>query len=318
MAVLDHDRRRSHKLRNILHSAVLIGGLGLLMSVCAYILWGLQGVIWAGIAALFAIVMGPRFSPELVMGLYRAKPIGPEQSADLHRLVHMLARRADLPAPPRLYLIASPTLNAFAVGKPDYAAIAMTSGLLNRLGMPEIAGVLAHETSHIRNNDLWIMGLADTLSRLTQVMSYFGVFLLIVNLPAVMVGEVVVPWTVVLLLYLAPTIGSLLQLALSRAREYDADLEAAGLTCDPAGLAAALGKLERYQGRFWEDMFLGARRVPAPSLLRTHPPTNERIRRLMELQQTTPQAVPFPSAAGLVGLAQTPTRARYHWPGVWY
>jgi len=312
-------RRRAHKARNVLQSILLVAGLGLLTSLCAWIVWGPQGILWTVIAVGLTIAVGPRVSPELVMSLYKARPITPEQGGDLYRLVEDLSRRAGLPALPRLHMIASSTLNAFAVGKPEQASIAVTTGLLHKLTPREVTGVLAHEISHIRNNDLWIMGLADTLSRLTQLMSLLGVFLLLLNLPAVMTGQVVVPWIVIALLYLAPTIGSLLQLALSRAREYDADLEGAQLTGDPAALASALDKLERYQGRFWEDMFFGGRKIPQPSLLRSHPPTQERIRRLMQLAHPGAQAAqPAPSALGLMGLNPAPRGPRYHWPGVWY
>lgn len=311
--------RRAHKLRNLAQSVIMVAGLGLLLSVCAYIVWGGEGIVWAALAAAVTAIVGPRVSPDLVMRLYRARPLGRGQADDLVHLVEVLAARAGLPTVPRLYLIASPTLNAFAVGKPEEASIAVTAGLLARLTPREVAGVLAHEVSHIRNNDLWIMGLADSLSRLTQFLSYFGVLLLIFNLPAVMTGEVVVPWTVIILLYLAPTISSLLQLALSRAREYDADLEGAQLTGDPAGLASALDKLERYQGRFWEDMLFPGRRIPQPSLLRSHPPTEERIRRLMELEGRPGfEPLQAPTALALMGLPHAPPRARYHWPGVWY
>ncbi|WP_227272060.1 M48 family metalloprotease [Roseobacter weihaiensis] len=91
------------------------------------------------------------------------------------------------------------------------------------------------------------------------------------------------PWIVPILLVVSPTIMALLRLALSRTREYDADRGGAELTGDPAGLASALLKLERRTGRFWEEMILPGRRIPDPSLLRTHPPTEERVRRLQEL-----------------------------------
>ena len=143
------------------------------------------------------------------------------------------------------------TLNAFATGSPDNAVIGITEGLLRRLSLRELAGVLAHELSHVRNNDLSVMSLADTMTRFTQVLSYLAVILAIFNLPAWLLGDADMPFAALLLLYLAPTIGSLLQLGLSRTREYDADLEAAELTGDPRGLASALDKLERYQGQFW-------------------------------------------------------------------
>lgn len=318
---LDHAASRAHKTRNVIHSVVLIGGLGLLMGLCAWILWGWIGQLYALIAAAVTILFGPRMAPEMVMRMYRARPVD-RGGGTLFRLVEELARRAELPAMPKLYVVPSAALNAFAVGRPENASIAITQGLLRKLSLREVAGVLAHEMSHIRNNDLWIMGLADAFSRITQAMSWVGIFLLILNLPAALKGQVVVPWLAVLLLYFAPTFGSLLQLALSRAREYDADLEGAQLTGDPIGLASALDKLERYQGRFWEDMLMPGRRIPQPSLLRSHPPTEERVRRLLELRR--PELPPLrlprggPADDPLQGFAAMPPGPRYRWPGVWF
>ena len=167
------------------------------------------------------------------------------------------------------------------------------------------------------------MNLADTMSRITTLFSYVGMFLLLVNLPLIAAGAVVVPWPLVLMLLFAPTLMSLLQLALSRSRELDADLDAARLAGDPEGLASALVKLERYQGRFWESVLLPGRHVPEPSLLRTHPPTEERVRRLLELREREPTLVALarPAEQRLampLGLGQVDTRPRWHWSGLWY
>jgi heat shock protein HtpX len=126
------------------------------------------------------------------------------------------------------------------------------------------------------------MQLADSISRLTSMMSYAGVLLVILALPMVLLGAPF-PLLPALLLVLAPLFASLLQLALSRARELDADLDAAGLTGDPQGLASALRRIERYQGRLWEQLVLPGRRIPDPSILRTHPTTEERVSRLLAL-----------------------------------
>ena len=314
------NNRKSHKVRNIAHSVILVTGLAALMSLCAWILWGANGVVWGLIGAALSFVIGPRVSPKVVMRLFRARPLGPRDSSQLMAILETLSTRAGLRSSPRLNLIPSPTLNAFAVGKPADAAIALSAGLLEKLDLREITSVLAHEVSHIASNDLWIMGLADTFSRLTQIMSWFGVFLILFNLPAIMAGSASVPWAAIALLYFAPTIGNLLQLALSRAREYDADLEGAALTGDPAGLAMALEKLERYQGRMWEDMLPTGRRIPIPSVLRSHPPTKERIRRLLELgpANTGHRPLNYSGQAGLFGISPPHPRPRYHWPGVWF
>jgi heat shock protein HtpX len=318
--ILNDERRRAHKARNVVHSVVLIVGLAGLMSLCAAILWGWSGVLWGLAGAGLSFAIGPRVSPKMVMRMFRARPLDMREAGQLGEVIQVLTTRARLPAVPRLNLIPSATLNAFAVGKPDDAEIAVSSGLLENLSFREIAGVLAHEVSHIASNDLWIMGLADTFSRMTQIMSWFGVLLLLFNLPALMAGGVGVPWAAVALLYFAPTLGSLLQLALSRTREYDADLEGAELTGDPEALASALEKLERHQGRMWEDMFPTGRKIPIPSVLRSHPPTEERVRRLEELG---PGDLPFPplrstGKKGFSGTVPLHPRPRYYWPGVWF
>ena len=309
--LLDDARRREHKTRNQLHSALLVGGLGLVTAFSAWLLWSWTGVlvtlVW--IAALY--VFAPRLPPEMIMRMYRAQRIDPQHGGQIAYIVDELARRAELPATPALYVIPSMTLNAFATGTPGNAVIGITEGLLRRLSLRELAGVLAHELSHVRNNDLSVMALADVMTRFTQVLSYLAVILAIFNLPAWLLGDSDISLSALLLLYLAPTIGSLLQLGLSRTREYDADLEGAELTGDPRGLASALEKLERYQGHFWEDLMfpVPSRRIPQPSLLRSHPPTEQRVARLLALENrelAPPIEVVEEPMVSLVGRAPAP------------
>ena len=220
---------------------------------------------------------------------------------------------------PRLYYIPSRMLNAFAVGERDDAVIALTDGMLRTLSLRELAGVLGHELSHIRNNDLWLMGLADLVGRLTRLMTMVGLILLVLAIPLWLGGATGFPWFVIPLLVLAPQLTTLLQLALSRAREYEADLDAAGLTGDPMGLASALAKLERFQRGVWEQILMPGYRLPEPSLLRSHPPTAQRIARLQALQAAAPAApafeetMPWPGAR--TAAAQQP---RGRMLGYWY
>ena len=281
--VFDAARRRLHKRRNLLHSALLLGGLAGILLLASWSLWGLETALWAMAGGLLGFLLSPTVAPDWVMRAYRAQPVDRLTFPEGAALVEELSRRAGLAAVPRLYLLPSATLNAFAVGNRRQAAIAVTVGLLRTLEWREFAGVLAHELSHVRNNDLWLMGLADMLSRLTSLLATIGIVLAVASLPLLLFGYAPVPFLTLLILLMAPVLGSLLQLALSRAREFDADLEAATLTRDPAGLAAALEKLDRYQGRYWEEILLPGRRMPEPSLLRTHPPTRERVERLLSL-----------------------------------
>lgn len=281
--VFDAERRRLHKIRNVLHSALLLSGMAAILFVASWSLWGIEIALWAMAGGLLGFWLSPTVAPDWVMRAYRARPVDGQSFPEGAELVETLARRAGLERVPRLYILPSSTLNAFAVGNRREAAIAVTAAMLRALSWREFAGVLAHELSHVRNNDLWLMGLADMMSRLTSLLATIGVFLAFVSVPLLLFGVALVPFLTLVILLGAPVLGSLLQLALSRAREFDADLEAATLTRDPAGLAAALDKLDRYQGRYWEEILLPGRRMPEPSLLRTHPPTEQRVERLLSL-----------------------------------
>ena len=320
---LDPASHRAHRARNAVHSALLVGGLGLLTAFSAWLIWGGMGVAVTLVVIGLIYAFAPRLPPEIIMRMYRARQLDPRHGGQIVHIVDALSDRAELPAPPRVYVIPSMTLNAFATGTPGKAVIGVTEGLLRRLSLREVAGVLAHEISHIRNNDLAVMGLADVMTRFTQSLAYLALFLALFNLPAFLLGDAEISLLGLALLYLAPTAGSLIQLALSRTREYDADLEGASLTGDPEALASALEKLERYQGYFWEDMRLPVpgRRIPQPSLLRSHPSTEDRVARLRALGER-PMLPQIPIAeepmVSLVGVGPAAMRPRYRWSGVWF
>jgi heat shock protein HtpX len=313
------ERRLGARLRNALHTILLLGGMVVILTVCGWAIWGPAALVWVPLTVGVALWLAPEVAPDWVMRIYGAQALRPADFPDGYALLAELARRAGLPAVPRLHLIRSPLLNAFAVGRREAAAIAVTAGLLRSLTARELAGVLAHEIAHIKNGDLRIMGLADLAARLTSLMSWLGQLLLLLNLPLILAGAAPVPWLVVIVLILAPTFIALLQLALSRSREYQADLEGAALTRDPAGIAAALRKLDRRQGHYWEEILLPGRRIPEPSLLRTHPPTEERIRRLLALYEphgpALPDDRPLAPPAFVVGPLPRP---HFHRWGAWY
>ena len=316
---LDARQLQDHKWRNLLHSVGLIAGLTGLLCLISWLIWGFEIALGVLGGLMLGIGLRPTIPLSVIMYLYGARPLGQRAAPELGRIVRLLTQRAELINFPKLYYLPSRMMNAFAVGSRENSVICMTDGLLRRLDLRELAGVLAHEISHIRNNDLRIMGLADLLTRLTTVMSYIGMFLLVLNLPLILMSKAYVPFSAVLLLVFAPTISSLLQLGLSRAREYDADLDAAGLTGDPVGLSHPLEKLERYQGRFWEELVLPGRRIPEPSLLRTHPPTEERIRRLLALRPADRSSdLSAHRSIDPQWLGQVPRKPRYHWLGMWY
>ncbi|MGQ0672495.1 MAG: zinc metalloprotease HtpX [Hyphomicrobium sp.] len=320
---LDPDTRRSHRRRNAAQSAILLAGIGAVLAIATYLVWGLVGPVLTLVALATLYTLAPNVPPETMMRLYRARLVAAGNNSQLSSLVDVLAFRAELPNRPQLYIVPSMTLNAFAAGTPDRAAIAITEGLMRRLSLREIAGVLAHEMSHIRNNDLHIMGFADLVTRVLQLLSYVALALTLINVLLALQNDQLVSWWTVLLLYLAPALSSLLQLALSRAREFDADLEAVGLTGDPLGLAAALRRLDTYTGHIWEDLMfpVPARRVPQPSLLRTHPTTEERVSRLLSLgtrSKLDPIVIVEQPMVSLVGFGPIEMRPRYRWPGLWF
>ncbi|MCW2243406.1 zinc metalloprotease HtpX [Azospirillum canadense] len=315
--------RRRHKIGNLVQSLLLLGGMVLMLGMCGWILAGSDGVMWALAGGGISLLLSPRLSPRVILGMFGARRLSYADAPRLFETVGVIARRAGLPAPPELWYIASPTLNAFAVGRRRQSAIAVTDGLLRTLDLRELAGVLAHEISHIRNNDLAVMGLADTVTNLTRLMSLFGIALLIINLPLLVMQPEATPWLLILLLIAAPWGGALMQLALARTREFDADLDAAHLTGDPEGIATALARIDGLQRGPWEVPFFPGRRTPAiPSLLRTHPHTKERVRRLMELGAgRRPPACAFPGLDRTpvpLGLPRAVRRPRYRLGGYWY
>ncbi len=314
---------RQHAWHNRVQTLVLLALMGGFLALLGWLLWGRDGILMLLVAGAVGVLFNPAFSPRLVMRLYDARPIAPRQAPALVQAVSTLSLRAGLPREPELFYVPSPMLNAFAVGSRERSAIGLTDGLLRELDLRELVGVLAHEVSHIQNGDLRVMGLADTFSRATSILSLVGQFLLILNLPLILLTEVTINWWAIAMLVFAPSLSALAQLALSRTREFDADLNAARLTGDPDGLARALNKLERIQGGWLERIFMPGRRIEQPSILRTHPETDERIARLMELKpelQTQPslaREVPAFDHRRILG-APPPRRPRWHVNGLWY
>lgn len=284
---IDLFEQRRHKLLNMIHTWLLAGGSLVLLGVTAWAFGGVTAIIWAILFGAVSLFIAGRVSPQMVLRMYKAEQIDQRRFPDGYRILGELSRRAGLLEMPKLYVIPSRMMNAFAVGRRDNSAIAVSDALVRGLTLREFAGVLAHEVSHIAHEDVRVMAFADMVSRYTSFMSTMGMLSLFFNIGGFAVGYgTQVPWFAVLILIASPTIGSLLQLALSRTREFDADLGAAMLTGDPMGLASALQKLERVQGRRWENMMLPSGRIPDPSMLRTHPKTEDRVARLRALQNS--------------------------------
>lgn len=290
----------NHDFRNWLHTVLLLGSMLALLALLGWLVAGQTGIIWSVILGGILVLFGQQVSPQLVLRMYRARPLTATEAPQLYEIMAELARRAQLPFVPTLYYVPSRMLNAFAVGNRRNAAIGLTDGILRGLNLRELTGVLAHEMSHIRNNDMRSMNVADVISRVTNLFSTFGKFLLLFNLPLIFMGSAPISWWAILLLIIAPFISGLLQLALSRTREFDADLDAIQLTHDPAGLMNALQKLEYYSTNIWQQVLFPGRGVPDPSIFRTHPHTKDRIARLQELNPQQYQPIAMPQQAPFI------------------
>lgn len=325
----DHNLRRSftallgaHTARSLIQTGSLLAGAGALAAVPGGLMFGTLGALLALLAVAGLAILATRLSPETVMRLCQARPLERGSHSQISGLVADLAQRAELARVPRLYVIPSNMLSAFSVGNSHRSCIAVTEGLLRRLTMREIAGVLAHEVSHIRDGDLAIMSIADMLTRFVQLLYYLGLGLAAYNLFHLLTGDLLFSWWAVALLVLAPALFNLLQFSLSRAREFDADRKAALLTGDPLGLASAISRFNSSTGRLYEDLLppVPARRVPQPSMLRCHPPADVRIARLraFEAPPMPPLDIAEEPRISLVGVGPIEMRPRYRWPGVWF
>ncbi len=300
------------KMSNVLQTAFFLVLMTLLFIAVGYFISGTIGIVWALLIAIIFFIITPRISPKFVLRMYRAIPLRHHDARGLYRIIEELSSRAELQSPPVLYYIPNASTNAFSVGNKTNSAIAITGGLLRRLNADEITAVIAHEISHIRHGDLAIMNLADTLSRLTDIFSSLAIFLLLLYFPLYYVTGVFIPFPMIVILMSAPTISTLLQLALSRTREYDADLGAVELTHDPLSLASALQKIEFYPLRIFDFLPLPRQGAPTPSIFRTHPITQKRVDRLIQLaEKYLPRRIEVSDAFISDGFSAPPQSQRF-------
>lgn len=310
---------RRHAWVNRFQTLLLIAVLLAISLSAGGLLLGVDGMWLALVMTAFALLFEPIAAWRLTLRLYRARPILPAEAPQLWQAMQVLAERAELPAVPVLYYIPSPVVNAFTVGRPKRSVIAVTGGLLSRLTLRELVGVLAHETAHIAHGDLRVMGLADYISRLTYLFSVAGQLFLMFSIPWLLLGgySLTIDWLALLLLLVAPHLALLVQLGLSRIREYDADLSAAALTGDPIGLASALVRIERESGS-WLSVLLPGWGNPEPSWLRTHPSTEERVRRLWQLAETEPRLFGDDAAMRYQRIMAPTRQPRWRIGGLWH
>lgn len=271
---------------NTLKTMVLMLLLTVLAVSIGSLVGGAQGATVALAAALALHGVAYFYSDRLVLKMHGAQPVSEDEAPDLYDVVRVLAARARIPLP-KVYLMTSPQPNAFATGRnPSHAVIAVTTSLLNLLSREELIAVLAHELSHIRHRDILVGTIAAVFAGAVTYLAQMGQWSMVWGRER---GGIATLLPVLAMMVLAPIAALLIQMAISRSREYLADDGGAELSEDPAALAAALRKLD------W-----AARSVPVPvnpatahlfivnplrgrqmaSLFSTHPPIEDRIARL--------------------------------------
>ena len=226
---------------NYFRTALLLAALTAFFLVVGYLLGGQSGLVIAFVVALGMNLFAYWNSDKMVLRMSNAQEVGPNQAPELYGIVQGLAQRAGLPMP-RVYLIDEEQPNAFATGRdPEHAAVAATTGLLRHLSREEITGVMAHELSHVRHRDTLTMTIAATLSGAIGMLASFG---------GLMGGgrdengrPLMNPIVAIAAMILAPLAASLVQMAISRSREYEADRMGAEISGQPLWLASALAKL---------------------------------------------------------------------------
>jgi heat shock protein HtpX len=288
-----------------LRTAILLAGLTALFLAIGYLLGGRQGMAIAFLVACATNLWSWWNSDRVVLSMHNAEPIAPESAPRLYRMVEGLAQRAGLPMP-ALYVIHEDQPNAFATGRnPENAAVAVNTGLLNLMSEQEVAGVVAHELAHIRHRDTLLMTLTATLAGAIGMLAQFG--FLFGGRTEDGRRNPFGPIGALLLVIVGPIAAMLVQMAISRSREYEADRLGAEICGDPRWLASGLQKLEQYkQGlvnhtaeahpasahMFIINPLSGMR---MDGLFTTHPPTEERIRRLLAMAPPAP-AWPQPAS----------------------
>ncbi|MBD1937271.1 M48 family metalloprotease [Microcoleus sp. FACHB-68] len=280
---------------NQIKTAALLGLLSGLLVLGGYYLVGNEQGLYLGLAfAAFSSISSWYYSDQAVLMAYRAQPLERQEAPELYDMVASLSERADIPMP-KLFIVPTKSPNAFATGRdPEHAAVAVTQGILELLSPEELEAVLAHELTHIRNRDTLTGAVAGTIA---GALTFAGRILTF--------GALYGPVTrddrrggnalgTLFLIVLAPVAAGLIQMAISRTREYAADLGAAEITGNPLGLVSALQKLEEmgHQIPMNGNPTMSSLLIVNPtskkglqSLFLTHPPTEERIRRLQELAQ---------------------------------
>ncbi len=275
---------------NMFRTGLLLAALTALFLVVGYLLGGQNGMMIALIVAIGMNVYSYWNADKVVLRMFKAREVDARSAPEFYAIVEQLAQRAHLPMP-RVYIIDNPQPNAFATGRnPENAAVAATTGLLQLLSREEIAGVMAHELAHVKNRDTLIMTVTATIAGALGLLANFALFFGGDNRnnPLGLVGTILV-------VMLAPLAAMIVQMAISRTREYAADREGAEICGRPTWLASALQKLEttarRIDNRDAEQNPAAAHLFivnplhggSMDNLFSTHPSTDNRVRKLREM-----------------------------------
>src|SRR6266566_2199685 len=274
---------------NMFKTAFLLTALTLLLMFIGRAFGGQNGMF---LALAFAAVMNfvsYFYSDKIALAMYRAQPVSREELPRAYAAVERLTQKIGIPMP-KMYVIPTESPNAFATGRnPSHASVAVTQGILNLLNDEELEGVLAHELGHVRNRDILISSIAATIAGAITYLAQMGKFAMIFGGMNRDDRDRGGGFAALLMLILAPIAAMLIQLAVSRSREYEADSTGAHFTGNPYALASALAKLDAYSKRvplvatpstahlFIIQPFLG---MNFGSLFSTHPPIAKRIERL--------------------------------------
>ncbi|MDD4886270.1 MAG: zinc metalloprotease HtpX [Thiomonas sp.] len=279
---------------NVMKTAILMAAITALFVVIGSMLGGQKGMILALLFALGMNFFSYWFSDKMVLKMYNAQEVDASSAPQFYAMVQELAQRAGLPMP-RVYLIQEDAPNAFATGRnPEHAAVAATTGILRVLSARELRGVMAHELAHVKHRDILISTISATMAGAISALANFAMFFGSRDEN----GRPSNPVAGIAVAILAPLAAGLIQMAISRTREFEADRGGAEISGDPAALAAALQKIEAYARGV---PFQAAEAHPATAqmmilnplhgggiakLFSTHPATEERVARLMQMAQT--------------------------------
>lgn len=274
---------------NQVKTVILLAALGGLLVVIGGYIGGKNGALIALVIAVALNFGSYWFSDKIVLRMYRAQEVTEAEAPDLYRLVANLATNAGLPMP-KLYIIPDPSPNAFATGRnPSHAAVAVTEGIMGLLTWEELAGVIGHELGHVKNRDILIQSVAATIGAAITYLAHFGFFFGGSSDDEDGGGSFV---GMILMMILAPLAAAVIQMAISRSREYIADSTGAEICGHPMWLAQALDKLRRgseavpmHGDQATAHMFIVSPflRGGISGLFSTHPPIEERIARLQHM-----------------------------------